>query len=233
MQDVTGQMALLQFMQAGRSRTAVPTTIHCDHLVQARVGAVSDTGEAVVENREVYDFLRSAANKYGIGFSGPGAGIIHQVVLENYAFPGCMVIGTDSHTPNAGGLATFAAGVGGGRRRGRDGGLPLGGALPQAHRRSPDGRARRLDGAQGRDPEAGRHPDREGRDQRRGRVLRPRNPEHQLHGQSHHHQYGRGAGRHHLHIPLRRPDGGIPPRHRARRAGRLGQRPPAPPGRRR
>ena len=113
MQDVTGQMALLQFMQAGRSRTAVPTTIHCDHLVQARVGAVSDTGEAVVENREVYDFLRSAANKYGIGFSGPGAGIIHQVVLENYAFPGCMVIGTDSHTPNAGGLATFAAGVGG------------------------------------------------------------------------------------------------------------------------
>ncbi len=113
MQDVTGQMALLQFMQAGRARTAVPTTIHCDHLVQARVGAVSDTGEAVVENREVYDFLRSTSNKYGIGFWGPGAGIIHQVMLENYAFPGCMVIGTDSHTPNAGGLATFAAGVGG------------------------------------------------------------------------------------------------------------------------
>ena len=113
MQDVTGQMALLQFMQAGRSRTAVPTTIHCDHLVQARVGAVSDTGEAVIENREVYDFLRSASNKYGIGFWGPGAGIIHQVVLESYAFPGCMIIGTDSHTPNAGGLAVFASGVGG------------------------------------------------------------------------------------------------------------------------
>ena len=113
MQDVTGQMALLQFMQAGRSRTAVPTTIHCDHLVQARVGAASDTGEAVIENREVYDFLRSASNKYGIGFWGPGAGIIHQVVLESYAFPGCMVIGTDSHTPNAGGLAVFASGVGG------------------------------------------------------------------------------------------------------------------------
>jgi aconitate hydratase len=113
MQDVTGQMALLQFMQAGRFRTAVPTTIHCDHLVQARIGAASDTGEAVIENQEVYDFLRSASNKYGIGFWGPGAGIIHQVVLESYAFPGCMVIGTDSHTPNAGGLAAFASGVGG------------------------------------------------------------------------------------------------------------------------
>jgi aconitate hydratase len=113
LQDATGQMALLQFMQAGRPSVAVPTTVHCDHLVQARVGANSDVAEAVVENEEVYDFLRSSSNKYGAGFWGPGSGIIHQVLLENYAFPGSMIIGTDSHTPNAGGLASFAAGVGG------------------------------------------------------------------------------------------------------------------------
>jgi aconitate hydratase len=113
MQDATAQMALLQFMQAGRDSVAVPTTIHCDHLIQARVGANADMAEAVVENQEVYDFLASAANKYGAGFWGPGSGIIHQVLLENYAFPGCMLIGTDSHTPNAGGLASFASGVGG------------------------------------------------------------------------------------------------------------------------
>ncbi|MCE2469177.1 MAG: aconitate hydratase [Dehalococcoidia bacterium] len=113
LQDVTGQMAILQFMQAGRPTAAVPTTVHCDHLIQARVGAASDTSEAVVENKEVYDFLRSASNKFGLGFWGPGSGIIHQVVLENYAFPGALIIGTDSHTPNAGGLGTFASGVGG------------------------------------------------------------------------------------------------------------------------
>ena len=113
LQDVTGQMAILQFMQAGRTTAAVPTTVHCDHLIQARVGAQSDTGEALTENKEVYDFLRSASNRYGLGFWGPGSGIIHQVVVENYAFPGGMMIGTDSHTPNAGGLGMFAAGVGG------------------------------------------------------------------------------------------------------------------------
>lgn len=113
MQDVTAQMALLQFMQAGRSITAVPTTIHCDHLVQAKVGAHKDLQEALNNSSEVFGFLESVSNKYGIGFWKPGAGIIHQVVLENYAFPGGMMIGTDSHTPNAGGLGMIAIGVGG------------------------------------------------------------------------------------------------------------------------
>jgi aconitate hydratase len=113
MQDATAQMALLQFMLAGRNETAVPTTVHCDHLIQAYVGASQDMEAARTANREVYDFLRSAAARYGIGFWGPGAGIIHQVVLEQYAFPGGMMLGTDSHTPNAGGLGMFACGVGG------------------------------------------------------------------------------------------------------------------------
>ncbi len=113
MQDATAQMALLQFMQAGKSRTAVPSTVHCDHLIQAKVGADSDLKTAIDTNKEVYDFLASVSNKYGIGFWKPGAGIIHQVVLENYAFPGGMMIGTDSHTPNAGGLGMIAIGVGG------------------------------------------------------------------------------------------------------------------------
>ena len=112
-QDVLGQTAMLQFMQTRRDRVAVPTTIHCDHLIQARVDGESDLSASLAENREVYEFLRSAAAKYGAGFWGPGAGIIHQVVLEHYAFPGELVIGTDSHTPNAGGLGTCAVGVGG------------------------------------------------------------------------------------------------------------------------
>ncbi|MBW3466514.1 aconitate hydratase [Arthrospiribacter ruber] len=113
MQDATAQMALLQFMQAGRNQVAVPSTVHCDHLIQAEVGAEQDLSKAKDKNREVYDFLSSVSNKYGIGFWKPGAGIIHQVVLENYAFPGGMMIGTDSHTPNAGGLGMIAIGVGG------------------------------------------------------------------------------------------------------------------------
>jgi aconitate hydratase len=113
MQDATAQMALLQFMLAENDTVAVPTTIHCDHLIQARTGAVADTENARQTNKEVYDFLRSAAQRYGIGFWEPGAGIIHQVVLENYAFPGGLMIGTDSHTPNAGGLGMLAIGVGG------------------------------------------------------------------------------------------------------------------------
>jgi len=113
MQDATAQMALLQFMQAQLKKVAVPTTVHCDHLIQARVGAEKDMDEALDENKEVYDFLSSASKKHGIGFWKPGAGIIHQVVLENYAFPGGMMIGTDSHTPNAGGLGMIAIGVGG------------------------------------------------------------------------------------------------------------------------
>lgn len=113
LQDATAQMAILQFMSAGTPKVAVPTTVHCDHLIQARVGAEKDMEAAIVENREVYDFLKSASQKYGIGFWRPGSGIIHQVVLENYAFPGGMMIGTDSHTPNAGGLGMLAVGVGG------------------------------------------------------------------------------------------------------------------------
>jgi len=112
-QDVLGQTGLLQFMQTRREKVAVPATIHCDHLIQARVEGASDLRESLAENKEVYDFLRSAAAKYGLGFWGPGAGIIHQVVLEQYAFPGELIIGTDSHTPNAGGLGACAVGVGG------------------------------------------------------------------------------------------------------------------------
>ena len=112
-QDVTGQMAILQFMQSGRARVAVPTTVHCDHLIQARVGSKSDTADALLENSEVYQFLQSTSAKYGMGFWKPGAGIIHQVVLENYSFPGGLMIGTDSHTPNASGLGMLAIGVGG------------------------------------------------------------------------------------------------------------------------
>lgn len=113
MQDATAQMAMLQFIQAGKARVAVPSSIHCDHLIRAQSGAKEDIDRAIAENREVYDFLGSAAKKYGIGFWKPGAGIIHQVVLENYAYPGGLIIGTDSHTPNGGGLGMLAIGVGG------------------------------------------------------------------------------------------------------------------------
>ncbi len=112
-QDATAQMALLQFMQAGKDKVAVPTTVHCDHLIQAKIGAAADLQNALNTSNEVFNFLESVSNKYGIGFWKPGAGIIHQVVLENYAFPGGMMIGTDSHTVNAGGLGMVAVGVGG------------------------------------------------------------------------------------------------------------------------
>ncbi len=112
-QDVTGQMAILQFMQSGRDRVAVPTTVHCDHLIQARVGASSDLQDALNESNEVYQFLESASRRFGMGFWKPGSGIIHQVVLEKYAFPGSLIIGTDSHTVNGGGLGSLAIGVGG------------------------------------------------------------------------------------------------------------------------
>ena len=113
MQDATAQMALLQFMMAGKEKTAVPASVHCDHLIMAKSGAAEDMKSAVYTNKEVYDFLSSVCNKYDIGFWKPGAGIIHQIILENYAFPGGMMIGTDSHTPNAGGLGMVAIGVGG------------------------------------------------------------------------------------------------------------------------
>ena len=113
MQDATAQMALLQFMLAGREQVAIPTTVHCDHLIRAFVGADEDLQQALLDNNEVYAFLKSVSSKYGIGFWAPGSGIIHQVLLENYAFPGGLMIGTDSHTPNAGGLGMLAVGVGG------------------------------------------------------------------------------------------------------------------------
>src|SRR6476660_9430908 len=113
LQDVLGQSAFLQFMQTRRPRVAVPTSVHCDHLIQARTGATSDLKESINENSEIYDFLKSAAAKFGAGFWGPGAGIIHQVVIEQYAFPAHMIIGTDSHTPNGGGAGACAVGVGG------------------------------------------------------------------------------------------------------------------------
>ncbi len=112
-QDVTGQMAILQFMQSGRERVAVPTTVHCDHLIQARVGASSDLQDALNESNEVYQFLESSSRRFGMGFWKPGSGIVHQVVLEKYAFPGALIIGTDSHTVNGGGLGSLAIGVGG------------------------------------------------------------------------------------------------------------------------
>lgn len=131
MQDATAQMALLQFMQARRKKVAVPTTVHCDHLIRARLGAAPDMQAALHENDEVYQFLRSAAAKYGIGFWNPGAGIIHQVVLENYAFPGGLMIGTDSHTPNAGGLGMLAIGVGGADAADVMAGLPWNVRMPK------------------------------------------------------------------------------------------------------
>ena len=131
LQDVTGQMAMLQFELAGLERTLVPTTVHCDHLVQARVDAASDLGQAITENEEVYDFLRSAAARYGAGFWKPGSGIMHQVVLENYAFPGGMMIGTDSHTTNAGGMGMIAIGVGGADAVDAMAGIGWGVAMPR------------------------------------------------------------------------------------------------------
>jgi aconitate hydratase len=131
MQDATAQMALLQFMQAGRKRVAVPSTVHCDHLIRARLGATPDMQTALNENNEVYQFLKSASQKYGIGFWNPGAGIIHQVVLENYAFPGGLMIGTDSHTPNAGGLGMLAIGVGGADAADVMAGLPWNVRMPR------------------------------------------------------------------------------------------------------
>ena len=113
MQDATAQMAILQFMSAKISKVAVPTTIHCDHLIQAHTGSGVDLKAAIETNKEVYDFLQSSAMKYGMGFWKPGSGIIHQVVFENYAVPGTLMIGTDSHTPNSGGLGMIAIGVGG------------------------------------------------------------------------------------------------------------------------
>ena len=151
MQDATAQMAMLQFMTAGLPEAAVPSTVHCDHLIQAKVGAAIDLGVAVDTNREVYDFLKSVSAKYQLGFWGPGSGIIHQVVLEYYAFPGGMMIGTDSHTPNAGGLGMVAIGVGGADAVDVMTGFPWKSA-GRGDRRQAHRRALGLELAQGRDP---------------------------------------------------------------------------------
>ena len=132
LQDATAQMALLQFELAGLEHVRTPTTVHCDHLIQARVGAASDLADSLDENREVYDFLQSAAARYGAGFWKPGSGIIHQVIFEHYAFPGGLMIGTDSHTPNAGGLGMLAIGVGGADAVDVMAGLPWGVMMPKA-----------------------------------------------------------------------------------------------------
>jgi len=113
MQDATAQMAMLQFISSGLPKVAVPSTLHCDHLIEAHVGGPKDLKTAQDNNKEVFDFLQSVGSKYGLGFWKPGSGIIHQIILENYAVPGALMIGTDSHTPNAGGLGMIAIGVGG------------------------------------------------------------------------------------------------------------------------
>ncbi len=193
MQDATAQMAMLQFMQAGKKKAAVPSTIHCDHLIRAEMGSEKDLLRAMDENKEVYNFLASAAKKYGIGFWKPGAGIIHQVVLENYAFPGCLIIGTDSHTPNGGGLG----GTGDRRRRSRcrrgDGRSAVGSAPSEINRRQVDRQIERLGFAERRDSLSLRSADREGRDEQDRRILRSRSRNHQRHRQGHNLQHGRRA----------------------------------------
>jgi aconitate hydratase len=145
MQDATAQMALLQFMMAGKKKVAVPSTVHCDHLIQAKTGALKIFPSANESNREVFDFLASVSNKYGIGFWKPGAGIIHQVILENYAFPGGMMIGTDSHTVNAGGLGNDSYRCRWRGCRGCDGRHAVGTQISPAHRGQLTGRAQWMD----------------------------------------------------------------------------------------
>jgi aconitate hydratase len=224
MQDATAQMAILQFMTAGLPEVAVPTTVHCDHLIQAHVGADADLTIANEANREVYDFLSSASQKYGMGFWKPGSGIIHQVVLENYAFPGGMMIGTDSHTPNAGGLGMVAIGVGRRGRRRRDGLDAVEPQGPEADRRPPHRGALRLDRLQGRHPQGRRDPHRQGRHRRHRRVLRAGRDLHLRDRQGHDHQHGRRDRRDHLAVPLRREHGRLPQGHGAR-GGRRPRRP--------
>ncbi len=218
-QDVLGQSGMLQFMQTKRDRVVVPTTIHCDHLIQARTDGEADLRASLDENREVYDFLRSAAAKFGCGFWEPGAGIIHQVVLEHYAFPGQLIIGTDSHTPNAGGLGACAVGVGGADAVEVIAGLPwellyprhiavyltgeLGGwAAPKDVILYVAGQLT-VSGATNAIVE----------------YIGPGARTHQRHGQGHDRQHGRRAGRHDLDVPRRRTHGDLPARDRPRLPG--------------
>ena len=200
--DTSAQMAILQFMQSGRKRVAVPTTVHCDHLIQAREEGKSDTQAALVENGEVYEFLKSAAAKYGMGFWKPGAGIIHQVVLENYAFPGGLMLGTDSHTPNAGGLGMLAVGVGGADAADVMVGLPWEVKYPTRIGVHLKGEMGWMDCAQGRDTAFGGIADSVWGHQRHNRVLWAWDGEHKLHGQGDHLQHGGRAGGDLLGVPL-------------------------------
>ena len=206
MQDATAQMALLQFTLANLPTVAVPSTVHCDHLIQARVGADVDMKTALDVNSEVYEFLRSVSAKYGIGFWKPGSGIIHQVVLEQYAFPGGMMIGTDSHTPNAGGLGMIAIGVGGADAVDVMAGWPFNTRVPKLIGVRLTGELSGWAVAEGRDPQGRGHPHGEGRHRRDRRVLRPRRELDLGHRQGDDLQHGRRDRRHVLALPLRRRD---------------------------
>ena len=222
MQDATAQMALLQFMTAGLPEVAVPSTVHCDHLIQAKAGADIDLKFALDTNSEVYEFLRTVSAKYGIGFWKPGSGIIHQVVLENYAFPGGMMIGTDSHTPNAGGLGMVAIGVGGADAVDVMTGFPFNVRWPKLIGVHLTGTLSGWSRPEGHHPQGRRDPHRQGRHRRHHRVLRPGRRHHHGHRQGHRLQHGRRDRRHHLGLPLRRQHGRLPAGHRARghRGGR-------------
>ena len=181
MQDATAQMAMLQFMMAGKDKVAVPSTAHCDHLIQAKVSADKDLDVAKDVNSEVYNFLESVSNKYGVGFWKPGAGIIHQVVLENYAFPGGMMIGTDSHTVNAGGLGMVAIGVGGADAVDVMAGMPWELKFPKLIGVKLTGEMTGLDLRQGCDSKSGGNPDgKRGHWMHRG-ILRRRSGQDVLH----------------------------------------------------
>ena len=207
MQDATAQMALLQFMTAGLDEVQAPTTVHCDHLIQAKVGASIDLGVAIDTNKEVYDFLRSVSAQYGIGFWGPGSGIIHQTVLENYAFPGGMMIGTDSHTPNAGGLGMVAIGVGGADAVDVMTGFPFNVRWPKVIGVHLTGALSGWSTPEGRDPRGRPHPHRRGRHGGDHRVPRSRRRHDLRHRQGHDLQHGRRDRRHHVAVRLRRQHG--------------------------
>ena len=234
MQDATAQMALLQFMTAGLPEVAVPSTVHCDHLIQAREDGKVDLLAALETNSEVYDFLESVSAKYGIGFWKPGSGIIHQVVLEQYAFPGGMMIGTDSHTPNAGGLGMVAIGVGGADAVDVMTGYPFNVRWPKLIGVHLTGELSGWSAPEGHHPQGRRDPHRQGRHRRHRRVLRARRDLDQLHRQGHHLQHGRRDRRHHVAVRLRRRHGPLPQVHRPRGDRRRRQRRgPRPAGRRR
>ena len=236
MQDATAQMALLQFMTAGLPEVAVPSTVHCDHLIQAKAGADIDLHFALDINSEVYEFLRTVSAKYGIGFWKPGSGIIHQVVLENYAFPGGMMIGTDSHTPNAGGLGMVAIGVGGADAVDVMTGFPFNVRWPKVIGVHLTGSLSGWSSPKDVILEVARVLTVVRRHRRHRRVLRPRRRHHLRHRQGHHLQHGRRDRRHLLAVRLRRehgrlPEGHRPGGHRRRRRPR-GRAPPARRGRR-